>query len=275
MALFWHNHFATAYSKVAGAFGAVHAHEDDGRASRPDLAGACAGRSQLFRDIGARQLPRSAGRSGEGPGDAGVARRPHQRPRRGRRRTSAASSWSCSRSASATTSRPTSTPRRVSSPAGTCELAGDRGNDGRPATTQFVYNQASTTRRRRTSRSRSIPTAAGRSRRARRPQAMQDGLDLIAALARASGDGPPPGDAALRVLRQRGRRRPTSRSSTTMANAYLGSDYSIKAMLRALFAVGAVPRRGEHVPRTTPGRWSSSCGRSRKPAGRASRWIAR
>ena len=31
MALFWHNHFATAYSKINGTFGSVHGDQDDGR----------------------------------------------------------------------------------------------------------------------------------------------------------------------------------------------------------------------------------------------------
>ena len=37
MALFWHNHFATAYSKIAGAFGAADAHAHVRRASRPKI----------------------------------------------------------------------------------------------------------------------------------------------------------------------------------------------------------------------------------------------
>ena len=61
-------------------FGAVHGTKMmDARAAelrrRLPRPGAAVPRS------GHRQLPRSAGRSGEGSGDAGVARRPHQRPR--------------------------------------------------------------------------------------------------------------------------------------------------------------------------------------------------
>ena len=50
MALFWHNHFATAYSKVAGTFGSVHATKM--MAGRPDqVAGAQRGQYQLLRNF--------------------------------------------------------------------------------------------------------------------------------------------------------------------------------------------------------------------------------
>jgi uncharacterized protein (DUF1800 family) len=50
MALFWHNHFATAYSKVAGAFGGVHGTKMmDARAQ--NFGGAFRGQVQLFRDM--------------------------------------------------------------------------------------------------------------------------------------------------------------------------------------------------------------------------------
>jgi uncharacterized protein (DUF1800 family) len=50
MALFWHNHFATAYSKVNGTFGSVHATKM--MAGRQDqTAGAQRGQYQLFRNL--------------------------------------------------------------------------------------------------------------------------------------------------------------------------------------------------------------------------------
>ncbi len=50
MALFWHNHFATAYSKVAGAFGSVHGTKMmDAKAQ--NFGGAFRGQIQLFRDM--------------------------------------------------------------------------------------------------------------------------------------------------------------------------------------------------------------------------------
>ena len=49
MALFWHNHFATAYSKINGTFGTVHGTKM--MAARPDqVAGNQRGQYQLFRD---------------------------------------------------------------------------------------------------------------------------------------------------------------------------------------------------------------------------------
>jgi uncharacterized protein (DUF1800 family) len=50
MALFWHNHFATAYSKINGAFGPVHATKMmDAKAA--NFGGAFRGQIQLFRDM--------------------------------------------------------------------------------------------------------------------------------------------------------------------------------------------------------------------------------
>lgn len=50
LALFWHNHFATAYSKLAGTFGAEHgAKMIDAKAS--EVAGNRRGQIQLFRDM--------------------------------------------------------------------------------------------------------------------------------------------------------------------------------------------------------------------------------
>lgn len=50
LALFWHNHFATAYSKIAGTFGQEHATKMmDGKPSQ--VAGEKRGQIQLFRDM--------------------------------------------------------------------------------------------------------------------------------------------------------------------------------------------------------------------------------
>ncbi len=50
LALFWHNHFATAYTKVAGTFGQEHATKMmDGKPS--EVAGQRRGQVQLFRDM--------------------------------------------------------------------------------------------------------------------------------------------------------------------------------------------------------------------------------
>ncbi len=56
MTLFWHNHFATAYSKVSGALGA-----DEGArymAAKPsEDPNQVLGQIELFREVRARQLP--------------------------------------------------------------------------------------------------------------------------------------------------------------------------------------------------------------------------
>ena len=87
MTLFWHNHFATGYTKIAGALGAaegdaLHGGEavgGSGRRARPDRDAA---RQR------ARQLPRHPGQHREGHGDARLARRPDEHEGAGRRRTS-------------------------------------------------------------------------------------------------------------------------------------------------------------------------------------------
>ena len=77
MTLFWHNHFATGYTKIAGTLRrrrrrAVHGGEvvgGSGQGARPDRDAA--------RER-ARQLPRHPGQHREGHGDARVARRPDE-----------------------------------------------------------------------------------------------------------------------------------------------------------------------------------------------------
>src|SRR5690606_17407842 len=51
MALFWHHHFATAYSKVAGTYGAAHAARLMDARPSTDTAGV-RGQIQMFRDAG-------------------------------------------------------------------------------------------------------------------------------------------------------------------------------------------------------------------------------
>ena len=99
---------------------------------------------------------------------------------------------------------------------------------------------------------------------------MQDGIDLITALAIASGDGAPAGAQVLELLhqrdpsarsgirRQRGRRLPAERHR----------DQAGRPLHPQLAVVHAIRRCASRAIR---GRRSSSCGRSRKWAGRASR----
>ena len=77
MTLFWHNHFATGYTKIAGTLGAaegdaLHGGEvvgGSGQGARPDRNAA--------REC-ARQLPRHPGQHRERHGDARLARRPDE-----------------------------------------------------------------------------------------------------------------------------------------------------------------------------------------------------
>ena len=134
-----------------------------------------------------------------------------------------------------------------------------------------LRRRRSTTPPRRSSRSRSIPTAArsipARARRrghAGRPRSDQRRRG-------ASGDRPAAGAQAVSVLRQRGvehrtrRSSPSCRASTTAANS------RSKPVMRAAAAVAAVHATRRIATRGTRGRRSSSPDRSRKSAGPASR----
>ena len=118
MALFWHNHFATAYSKLAGTFGAVQGTKmmalKEGELPGPR------GQIETVPRVRARQLPRSADRGGAGSGDARLAGRPHQHAAAAAGELRPRDHGALHASASATTSRRTSTRRRACSPAGTC-----------------------------------------------------------------------------------------------------------------------------------------------------------
>ena len=118
MTLFWHNHFATGYNKIAGAL-----RRDRRRAlSRGEGVGGsrgrCAASSRCCATTRSAASRTSCSRSRRTPRCwSGSTAGPT--PRRSRRRTSAARSWNCSRSASGITPSRTSTPPRASSPAGT------------------------------------------------------------------------------------------------------------------------------------------------------------
>ena len=89
MTLFWHNHFATAYSKIAGAIGAEERHAAHGgegvRGSRQRP-----GQIELFRDSALGNFRDLLVAVAKDIRDAHLARRQYQHGP-GRRRTSAAS----------------------------------------------------------------------------------------------------------------------------------------------------------------------------------------
>ena len=235
MALFWHNHFATAFSKINGTFGSVHATKM--MAARPDqVAGAQRGQYQLFRDMATATSASCSSRWRAirrcWCGSTAATTR-----RRGRRRTSAARSWSSSRWASATTSKPTSMPRRASSPAGvsgwraiarrrrrrtTSSSTTPGQHDANAKTFTFaIYPDGRKT----------IPARAA-------AQGMQDGLDLISALARQPA-------TAFRLARKLYAffisevSAPDERVVSELANTYMQNDGNIKAVLRRLFSTEA------------------------------------
>ena len=143
------------------------------------------------------------------------------------------------------------------------------------STTRSATTPASTRPRRRNSRSRSTRTAARRFPRAPAPSGMQDGIDLIDAVARHPATGPrlarklysffvnevdAPGHGADRSRWRR---------------TYYSQRLRDRAVMRVLLLVAAVPRSRRTTTSATAGRWSSSSGRSRKSGGRASRSTTR
>ena len=118
-----------------------------GRAGRdrPDRAAASAC---------ARQLQGHAGRHRQGSGDAGLARWPAERPRPAAGELRARADGAVHDGRRRRSPRPTSTPVRASSPAGICPARATR-------ITPSSTTRDRTTSMRRSSRSRSIPTATG------------------------------------------------------------------------------------------------------------------
>ena len=169
-----------------------------------------------------------------------------------------------------TTPRPTSTPARACSPGWNLRAPG--AGDG-TALRVRLQRRRSTTRPPRSSASRSTRTAArtiparsgvdrdaGRHRPDRRPS-------------RAHPEtGPTAGAQALRVLRQRSRAARPAADRRRRRGSTTRSDYQHRSRcVRAAAAVVAVPRSARTTSRATRGRSSSSCARSRKSGGPASR----
>ena len=180
MTLFWHNHFATGYTKIAGDAGT-----DRGRALHGGQgvrgSGRVRGQIEMLRDNALGNFRDILLDDREGHGDAVLARRPDQHEGASRRRTSAARSWSCSRWASATTPSPTSTRRRACSPAGTCSGRASAADGTQHY--EFVYNAG---QHETTAKTFSFPIYPDGSKTIPARSAadgMQDGLDFIDGLA--------------------------------------------------------------------------------------------
>ena len=185
MALFWHNHFATAYSKIAGAIGAAEATRMMAAKPSEDPRGV-EGQLELFREHRARQLPRPAGRGGEGSGDARLARRPHQleaQPQENfARELMELFTMGVGKYTGDGRLRRRARVHRLEPAA------------SRRATRAYydvhLQRRPARHRRPRSSRSRSTERRHGRFRRGRPPSGMQDGIDLIDACARHPATGP-------------------------------------------------------------------------------------
>ena len=155
-----------------------------------------------------------------------------------RRRTSAARSWSSSRSGIGNyTEADVYAAARVFTGWG-LRLSGDRAT---PETSyyEFVYNanQHDANAKEFTF---AIYPDGGRTIPARpAAQGMQDGLDLIAALARHPATAHRLARKLYRLFHQRSRRTPDERVISEIANACMQNDGNIKAVLRRLFSTEA------------------------------------
>jgi uncharacterized protein (DUF1800 family) len=231
MALFWHNHFATAYSKINGTFGAVQATKMmDAKAQ--NFGGAFRGQIQLFRDMATGNFRDLLVEVAKDPamlvwldGRTNIRTRPQENFARelmelfttGIGHYTEADVYAAARVFTGWN----------------LELTGDRANEMN-SYYRFVYNanQHDATAKEFTFE---IYPNGGRAIPARpAAQGMQDGLDLIEALARHPAtarrlatrlyqffvnDVDAPDDGLIRDV----------------AQAYLASNYSIKAMLQRLF----------------------------------------
>jgi uncharacterized protein (DUF1800 family) len=230
MALFWHNHFATAYSKVAGAFGAIHGTKMmDAKAQ--SFGGAFRGQVQLFRDMATGNFRDLLVEVAKDPamlvwldGRTNVRARPQENFGRelmelfttGIGHYTEADVYAAARVFTGWN----------------LELTGDR-NDQVASYYRFVYNQAQHDPAAKEFTFEIYP-GGGRTIPARAAaQGMQDGLDLIEALTRHP--------ATARRLATRLYQyfvndvdAPDEGLINDVAQAYLVSNYSIRAMLQRL-----------------------------------------
>ena len=259
MTLFWHNHFATGYSKIAGALGAAEGDAlHGGEAVRGSRPGARPDRDAARQR--ARQLPRHPGQHRQGHGDARLARRPDQHHGRSRRRTSAARSWSCSRWASATSPRPTCTPAARVFTGWNLARPGVAA-DGTPALRVRLQRRPARHRREDVQlsdlrrRQQDDSGARGRRRHAGRPRShrragRQSEHGALPGAASCTGSSSREFGAVNDVVR-----RPRSR------RVYLQSRYDMKAGDARGAAVAGVLGPERRTSRATPGRWNSSSAR--------------
>ena len=200
MALFWHNHFATAYSKLNADSGATQAAKM--MAYTPGALARADGADRAVPPERARQLPRPARQGGAGRRDAGLARWPeqHRGASAGELRPRGDGDLHCRR-------RPLHRGRRLCRGPRLHRLEPARGPRG-PATTTPTPTRHSATARTITTpapRHFRFPIYANGSRTIPERGAaagMQDGVDLITALATHPETARAAGAQVLELLRQ-------------------------------------------------------------------------
>ena len=224
MTLFWHNHFATGYTKIAGAFGGDRRRTRlHGREGVRGSGAGCAARSRCCATTRSatssdilRRRSRRTRRCSSGSTAAPTRRR-------SRRRTSGARSWSSSRVGVGYYTEA----GRVRGGARVHGLEPGAAGHAPPtarSTTSSSTTRASTRRAPRRSAFRSIPTAARRFRRGRPSAGMQDGLDLIDGARRAIPNTAQYLATKLYRFFVSETATSTARSSTAIASVYLQND---------------------------------------------------
>jgi uncharacterized protein (DUF1800 family) len=235
MALFWHNHFATAYSKVAGTFGSVHGTKM--MTGRPDqVAGNQRGQYQLFRSMATgifRELLIEVARDPAMLVWLDGRNNTRQRPQENFAReimelfTIGIGQYTEADVAAAA---------RVFT-GWTLQLSGNRAS-AETAYYEFVFNEGQHDTNAKdftfviySDGSRRIPARSG-------AQGMQDGIDLIAALARHPATAHRLAEKLYRYFV--GEVSPPDQSVISdVANTYMQTDGNIKSMLRRLFTSNA------------------------------------
>ena len=232
MALFWHNHFATAYSKVAGTFGSVQGAKM--MAGRPDqVAGAQSGQYQLFRRFATGIFRELLVEVAKDPamlvwldGRNNTAQRPQENFGREIMELFTIGIGQY-------TEADVKAAARVFTGWGLL-LAGDRAT---PETAYYQFNYSAGAHDAAAKEFTFAIYPDGRRTIPARPaaQGMQDGLDFIAALARHPATAHRLAEKLYRYfISETGA--PDGRVISELANTYMQSDGNIKVVLRALLS---------------------------------------
>ena len=232
MALFWHNHFATAYSKIAGAVGqerATRMMDNDPNS----LAGSEPGQIQKLRQLATGSFPTLLMAMAKDPAmiywlDSQLNTRTRPQENFGREIMEL-----FSLGIGNYTEQDVYAAARVFT-GFNWQIVGDRAVHDRQLLRVSVPPDRSRRRRQRRSPFRSIRTAAAPFPRARRRAGEQDANDLVIALARHPATASRLATKLYKFFVNE-TSEPDPALITAMSNAYLASNYNIKSMLRTLF----------------------------------------